>query len=185
MKTLFLLRHSKSSHDITDLEDLLRPLNSRGYNDANKVAAYLAKLKQKPRQIITSPAIRAFTTASIFAQHLKISIEKIHLQQNLYFSGKSQIIKAIKALDNQQDNLMLVGHNPDFEDVLQAFIKSNTELMTTTGLAILTFDVKKWSDVNHSNCTLVQLISPAIINSEKELPIIAKQPLAKQQIKKD
>lgn len=179
MKTLFLLRHSKSSHAITDLEDLLRPLNSRGYNDANTVAAYLAKLKQKPRQIITSPAIRAFTTASIVAKHLKISIEKIHLQQNLYFTGKNQIIKAIKALDNQQDNFMLVGHNPDFEEVLQAFIKSKTELMPTTALAILNFDVKKWSDVNHSNCKLVQLISPAFINSAKEETTITKQALAK------
>lgn len=179
MKTLFLLRHSKSSHAITDVEDLLRPLNGRGYNDANTVAAYLAKFKQQPKQIISSPAIRAYTTAVIFAQHLKISIEKIHLQQNLYFTGKSQILKAIKALDNQHDNFMLVGHNPDFEDVLQAFIKNKTALMPTTALAILNFDVKKWIDVNHSNCKLVQLISPAFINAAKEEKTITKQAIAK------
>ena len=164
MKTLYLLRHAKSSHDIANLDDLLRPLNVRGYNDAKIVAAHLKTLKPIPDLIISSHAVRTYTTSIIFAEYLKIKSDKIKIENSLYFTGKNQIIKFIKALDDHYNNIMLVGHNPDFEKLVQYFTSNKTVLMPTTCLAVLNFDVKKWIDVKHSNCKLVTLILPTSIN---------------------
>ena len=60
--------------------------------------------------------------------------------------------------------MLLVGHNPDFEEVLQVYTKNNTHLLSTTSLAILNFNVKNWAEVSSENCQLVNLISPATLS---------------------
>src|SRR6184192_1474294 len=63
MKTLFLIRHAKSSWDDTALPDKDRPLSDRGRRDAPKMGKRLAKRDVKPDLILSSPARRALTTA--------------------------------------------------------------------------------------------------------------------------
>jgi phosphohistidine phosphatase len=160
MKTLFLLRHAKSSHAIVELDDILRPLNKRGYTDAKLMATALKKLNPQPQQVITSPAIRAYTTALIFASHLKLEDAAITLEPKLFFKGKGTILKMIKSLDDVYESIMLVGHNPDFESILQELTQNKTAIMPTSALAILNFNVKSWHDLKHSNCKLADLILP-------------------------
>ncbi len=70
MKTLFLIRHAKSSWDDTALPDKERPLNDRGLRDAPKMGERLAKRDVKPDLILSSPAVRALRTAEIIAKKL-------------------------------------------------------------------------------------------------------------------
>jgi hypothetical protein len=70
MKTLFLVRHAKSSWEYTALPDKDRPLNDRGKRDAPKMGKRLAKRDVKPDLILSSPARRALTTAEIIAKKL-------------------------------------------------------------------------------------------------------------------
>src|SRR6266487_3467541 len=71
MKTLFLIRHAKSSWDDTALPDKDRPLGDRGRRDAPKMGKRLAKRDVKPDLILSSPARRALTTAEIIAKKLE------------------------------------------------------------------------------------------------------------------
>ena len=70
MKTLFLVRHAKSSRDDTAMPDKDRPLNDRGKRDAPKMGERLAKRDVKPNLILSSPARRALKTAEIIAKKL-------------------------------------------------------------------------------------------------------------------
>ena len=70
MKTLFLIRHAKSSWDDAALPDKERPLNDRGRRDAPKMGERLAKRDVKPDLILSSPAVRALRTAEIIAKKL-------------------------------------------------------------------------------------------------------------------
>jgi phosphohistidine phosphatase len=65
MKTLFLIRHAKSSWDDIALPDKDRSLNDRGRRDAPKMGKRLAKRNVTPDLILSSPARRALTTAEI------------------------------------------------------------------------------------------------------------------------
>ena len=77
MKTLFLVRHAKSSKDDPTLTDKERPLNDRGRRDAPKMGERLAKRDVEPDLIVSSPAVRALATAQIFAEKLDYRAKNI------------------------------------------------------------------------------------------------------------
>ena len=77
MKTLFLVRHAKSSRDDPVLPDKDRPLNERGMRDASRVGEQLAKRDANPDLILSSPAQRALTTAEIVARKLHYRLKDI------------------------------------------------------------------------------------------------------------
>ena len=70
MKTLFLIRHAKSSWDDPALSDKDRPLGDRGRRDAPRMGKRLAKRNVRPDLILSSSARRALTTAEIIAKKL-------------------------------------------------------------------------------------------------------------------
>jgi hypothetical protein len=84
MKTLFLIRHAKSSWDDTALPDKDRPLDDRGRRDAPKMGKRLAKRDVKPDLILSSPARRALTTAEVIAKKLDYKLKDIVVDDRLY-----------------------------------------------------------------------------------------------------
>jgi phosphohistidine phosphatase len=75
MKTLILVRHAKSSRDAPAMPDKDRPLNDRGKRDAPNMGERLAKRDVKPDLILSSPAMRALTTAEIIAKKLEYKLK--------------------------------------------------------------------------------------------------------------
>lgn len=161
MKTVIFIRHSKSSHTIEALADIHRPLNDRGYKDAQLVADALKNQKLKPQVIISSPAVRAISTALVFAQHLQVKYTNVQINESLYESGKAKIISLIKSFNNKLDCIILVGHNPDFEDTINSLIKTKIEKYPTTGVAIIEFKITDWNDINQSKSNLTKLLLPS------------------------
>ncbi|MEC7550227.1 MAG: histidine phosphatase family protein, partial [Pseudomonadota bacterium] len=70
MKTLYLLRHAKSSWDDPELKDFERPLAERGLRDIPKMAARFRQRGDTVGCVITSPALRAKTTAKLMADQI-------------------------------------------------------------------------------------------------------------------
>src|SRR5687767_5892702 len=103
MKTLYLIRHAKSSWEEEGLSDKQRPLKKRGLNDAELMGKVLRKHGIKPKQIISSPAKRAFDTAEIIAKQLEFDKKKIETNKQLYFEGIGNILKVMQSLDNKAD----------------------------------------------------------------------------------
>ena len=68
MKTIYFIRHAKSSWDHFGISDKDRPLNDRGEQDAPRMAQLLKEKGVQPDQLVSSPAKRAFTTATYFAK---------------------------------------------------------------------------------------------------------------------
>src|SRR5437868_13677338 len=84
MKTLFLIRHAKSSWDDAALPDKDRPLSDRGRRDAPKIGKRLTKRDVKSDLILSSPARRALTTAEIIAKKLDYKRKNIMVEDRLY-----------------------------------------------------------------------------------------------------
>jgi phosphohistidine phosphatase len=144
MKTLYLIRHAKSDWAIATLADIDRPLNTRGYTDAHKMSAALKSTKIIPDLIITSPAVRAISTALIFARNLNYNAALINIQPTLYHTNAEQYLEIISQTDSKINTLFLFGHNPIITNCANSLIKNNIENIPTCGIVAITNDCEDW-----------------------------------------
>ena len=148
MKTLFLVRHAKSSKDDPTLADRDRPLADRGLKEAPKMGKRLAKRRVTPDLLVSSPALRALTTAQLIADELGCARKDIVVDDRLYASSANGLLAVIHALDQTLASVMLFGHNPEFTDLAHR-LSSDIVDMPTCAVAEFSFDTKKWSDVGN------------------------------------
>ncbi len=147
MKTLYLVRHAKSDWGNEVLKDIDRPLNNRGYSDAYIQSVKFSTDQKHPDLIVSSPAVRAFTTAGIFARTLKYKEDKILISQGIYESSSSTIINTIAATNDAVSTLMVFGHNPGFTEAFDELSDSYIDNIPTCGIVGITFNVKSWTEI--------------------------------------
>lgn len=145
MKTLTLLRHAKSSWKDTSLKDRDRPLNKRGERDAPEMGKRIDAAGIRPSLIVSSPAVRAWTTARAAARALDYPLEHLEREGNLYLASLDDLLDVVVALDKKFDNVMLVAHNPgltDFANFLQPGLTNN---LPTSGVVTVNIDQDDWN----------------------------------------
>ena len=147
MKTLFLIRHAKSSWDDVSLPDKERPLNDRGRRDAPKMGERLAKRDVKPDLILSSPAVRALSTAEIIAGKLGYRRRDIVVTEQLYAAEVDDLLDVIHQLDDRLERVMLFGHNPELTGLAHR-LTGEIAHMPTCAVAEFTFDAKSWSRID-------------------------------------
>ena len=147
MNTLFLVRHAKSSWDNVALPDKERPLNDRGRRDAPKMGERLAKRDVKPDLILSSPAVRALSTAEIIAEKLNYRRKDIVVTERLYAAEVDDLLDVIRQLGDELKCVMLFGHNPEFTELAHR-LSGEIAHMPTCAIAEFTFDAKSWSGID-------------------------------------
>lgn len=159
MKKLYLVRHAKSSWKDRSLSDQQRPLNQRGLKNAPEMGRRLAKAGVTIDQIISSPANRAFTTASILARKIGYEEDRIQINDDLYFNGLSSMLGIIQHTKPGLQNLMLVGHNPDMSSMINSLCNDQVDNVPTCAIAVIEFD-SNWSKVIYHSGNLVSYDYP-------------------------
>lgn len=159
MKTLFLIRHAKSSWDDTTLPDKDRPLDDRGKRDAPKMGKRLAKRDVKPDLILSSPAMRALATAQIIAKRLDYKRKDIVVDDRLYAAAADELLNIIHRLDDELERVMFFGHNPELTELAHR-LSSKIMHMPTCAVAKFTFTAKSWSGIGKAKLAKVALDSP-------------------------
>lgn len=145
MKTLTLVRHAKSSWKDTSLSDRERPLNKRGKRDAPEMGRRIADAGIRPSLIVSSPAVRAWTTAKIIADAIGYPREFLQRDNGLYLATVNGILDVIVAQDVGFNSLMLVGHNPGFTDFANYLVPGLTNNMPTAAVVSVEIDSEDWS----------------------------------------
>ena len=153
MKTLFLVRHAKSSWDNPSLSDFDRPLNKRGKHDAPFMGKLLKSKDIIPDFIVSSSAVRAVTTARHFAEAFEIPKNLIQLEENLYDAEIKDILTVIRGCDDQYNSLMLFGHNPGLTECANYLCQHPIDNIVTAGVYSIGFNVGTWKKVDHGNGT--------------------------------
>jgi len=159
MRTLFLVRHAKSSRDDPTLADKDRPLNDRGMRDAAGMGERLAEDDAKPDVIISSPAVRALATAEIIAAKLDYKRKDIVVDERLYAAAPEVVLEIIHELGDKQKRAMLFGHNPELS-ALAHRLSSKIAEMPTCAVAEFSFDAKSWSSIGKQDPEKVTLRRP-------------------------
>ena len=144
MKTLYVLRHAKSDWNDASLTDFERPLNERGIHAAQKMGAFIQQRGIVPDLIISSPAHRARETAQIVKDAAEIAAE-IHFEPRIYEAGVGDLTEIVSQVENDCEKLLIVGHNPGFEQLVE-ILSGELQAMTTAALAEIELPIENWSE---------------------------------------
>mgnify|MGYP001813793162 CR=1 FL=1 len=145
MKILTIVRHAKSSWKDSSLPDNKRPLNRRGERDAPEMGRRIQEHGIRPSLIVSSPAVRAWTTAKVIAQAINYPREFLQKEERLYLASLDDILDVIVAQDNGFNNLMVVGHNPGLTDFANFLVPGLTNNLPTAGVVSVQVDQDDWS----------------------------------------
>ncbi|HSB65859.1 MAG TPA: histidine phosphatase family protein [Anaerolineales bacterium] len=148
MKTLLLLRHAKSSWKKPNMPDHERPLNKRGKKEAPQAGKYLQANQLVPDLILSSTARRAQDTAQTVAETSGFS-GQVELYQDLYLSDTASYLDILRCMPDQANRVLVVGHNPDVEELL-ALLTDVKEHMTTAALAVIDLPISSWQELSEA-----------------------------------
>lgn len=160
MKKLFLVRHAKSSWKDSSLADRDRPLNKRGQRDAPRMGRRLVERGVRPDVIITSPAVRARTTAELIASEIGHPGDGIRIAESLYLGGTAGILRLIRELDTTVNSAMLCGHNPDMTAMVNHLAQCDIANVPTCGIAEIHFSAASWDAAVEEGGQLVDFDYP-------------------------
>lgn len=147
MKRLFLVRHAKSSWQDTKVVDFERPLNRRGEHDIPIMGDRLARRGIQPRHILSSPAVRAITTARALVEALGGAPDQIEQRPSIYEADAGDLLAMVRTFPAHWDLVMVCGHNPAITDLVNALTDEIIENVPTCGFAEIVFDSDDWSAV--------------------------------------
>ena len=169
MKLLTLLRHAKSDWADPALADFDRPLNERGRKDAPLVGQFLQRAGLTPDLIVSSPARRARQTCDLLTQEVDYR-RRIGWEETIYMASSETLLEVVRALPDDAGHVLLVGHNPGFEDLAGALIGADgpgaySLRLPTAAIAHLVLAVDIWREVQPGCGQLQWLLNPKLLKA--------------------
>jgi phosphohistidine phosphatase len=162
MKRLCLMRHAKSDWNQPETEDSQRTLNGRGVKSAAFLAGFIVDKGWTPDHALCSTAVRARSTIKPLAETLQDRCT-IEYRDDLYMAMPGTLLNALHQLDDTNETVLIVAHNPGLEMLAVALAEEESKDMSarmadhypTGALAVFQFDVDKWADVKEGTGQVV------------------------------
>ena len=167
MKTLYLLRHAKSSWDEPGLADFDRSLSGRGKRACRALVEAISRFGVAPELILCSSATRTQETfkriAPAFTNKYTLSVER-----QLYLASARKLLGRLRRVPDDTPSAMLIGHNPGLQGLAQSLAGRGDRAMLdrlavkfpTAALAELNFSGTKWRALDAGTAELVRLWTP-------------------------
>ena len=166
MKTIYIVRHAKSSWENLDLPDEKRPLTEKGIVRTRKVARYLSRQQIPVELIISSHAVRAFETARLLAEGLNYPVSGIRVELDIYLSEADQFPALFLKTPDNITYIMIVGHNPSITDFVNQYISRSIESLPTSGVVSISFETDTWEKISMVKSRVNFIIIPDKITPE-------------------
>jgi phosphohistidine phosphatase len=161
---LDLLRHAKSSWDDHTLTDRDRPLAPRGRRAATRIARWAQKHDVRPQLVVSSSAVRARETLQGVLPGL--GEPEVWIEVALYAASAETLLQRVRALPEEAEEAMLVGHNPGLAHLVLELaepgeLRERAKAKVPTGaLATLEADIASWSELEPGGARLVAFVVP-------------------------
>jgi phosphohistidine phosphatase len=163
MKTLYLVRHAKSSWEEPGVSDADRPLVPKGIRKTRLIVDFLLKRGTTADLVISSPAVRAIETAKIVAAGLNYPLSKIRTDRKIYDGYYDRILDIIYGTPNNLNSLMIFGHNPTITQLANLFLHPGIENMPTSCVVCLSFATDKWEEIPSNEPLREFVITPKML----------------------
>jgi phosphohistidine phosphatase len=159
MKTLLLMRHAKASWKCPEIPDHDRPLNKRGKKDAPLIGSLIKEKELVPQRIMFSPAMRAAETARLIHENSGFTGE-LECVDSFYLAEPGGYLEPLRSISDEIESVMIVGHNPGLEGLLQ-ILSGQIEPLTAGAVAQILLPIEHWKEIN-LDCEgeLVETFSP-------------------------
>lgn len=167
MKRLTIIRHAKSSWDDPNQRDFDRPLNSRGLQAAPLMGRELKARGFAPDLIVSSPAIRALSTAKIIAELLGYSEARIETDRAIYEATVPELLAVVRALPPAHNHVMLFGHNPGFQELAIHLTNKPLPKMPTCGVVDLDYP-GQWAEWGSAPATRRAFLFPKMFGGDDD-----------------
>lgn len=163
MKTLYVVRHAKSSWEDMSLSDHDRPLLPIGMKKTNRIVGFLKNKQIKPDLLLSSSAARALGTARIIADGIGYPEDQIKIESNMYHASSASIYDELYGLDNEIESVMIFGHNPTFTYFVNNFLDIPIDNLPTSGLVSISFITEKWEDISNADHKVNFIVTPKML----------------------
>lgn len=173
-RELLLLRHGKSDWGV-DVGDFHRPLKDRGKRGAQRIGLWLAQQGWLPDRVVSSPAERALVTAQKCCKAMDLGAKIIQKDERVYLAGVELLLAVLADCPAEAQRVLLVGHNPGFEELLRYLADALPEprpdgkLMPTATLARLAMP-DDWSRLRAGQGQLLTLTRAADLPEKFPFP---------------
>jgi len=152
MKSLSLLRHAKTERDSETGRDFDRRLTERGQVNAERVGAEVGELELSFDLVLCSPAARAAETAEFAGLSPRYD-------QRIYDASAGELLAIVQEVDDQIGRLMMIGHNPGFEQFASMLLGTPID-MPTGALIEIELPVDQWREVGDAEGRIVRFLTP-------------------------
>lgn len=160
MKTLYVIRHAKSSWDNPLLADADRPLNARGEADAPRMGKRLKKRAVRPDLMLSSPAVRAITTCRSIAAEIAYPLGKIKTDKKLYHAEDVEILSILQNLNDTFECVWIFGHNPGLTDFINQLTTEVIDNIPTCGVVACSLAIQRWDEADWKKGTVLYFDYP-------------------------
>jgi phosphohistidine phosphatase len=163
-RTLYLLRHAKSSWQAPALADRDRPLAPRGIRAATRMEEYIRDQKVRPDLVVCSSATRARQTLDLVRPALGDA--PVEMDPGLYAASADAILDRLHRLAGSVRSVLVVGHNPGLQDLAVHLAAGGRRLdeltakFPTGAFATLVFENDSWSSIDECDGELAGYAVP-------------------------
>jgi phosphohistidine phosphatase len=149
-RTVILLRHAKSDRS-GDEDDVARPLSDRGRRQAPEAGRWLNASYPHIDLAVVSPAARAQESWELAAPELD-SPPPVRVDDRIYANVATDLLAVLRDTPETASTVVLVGHNPGFEELVSHLTGASIE-MPTSAMAVI--DVPgAWAAADDGSATL-------------------------------
>lgn len=168
--SLLLLRHAKVLEDDQLKSEFEKPLDSTGEHEAKWVGDMLRKADiPSPDTILSSSSVPARETLDLVAKHAQWNNQLPPVQYaaewyDLAFDGNHGYREYLASILNSSPyrRVMLVGHNPAIQLLVNQLLPVTTFIQVPTGsfIEIQFSTLEDWSEINHAVGAMCMFLNP-------------------------
>jgi len=156
MKTLYIVRHAKSSWEYSGIEDIDRPLKKRGIKDAHLISKFLAEKIDRPDVFVSSSANRALHTAIIFCENFEFPLSNLQVKRQLYSFSDGYLVKTVNALDDGFNSAIIFSHDHGINTFVNKFGSKPISHVSTCGVIGIQFEEKHWKNIKKGKTFMIE-----------------------------
>ena len=160
LRTLYLVRHAKSSWTDMTLGDFDRPLNSRGLRDAPEMGRRMKLRNIRPDLVLCSPARRTRQTVELLLRELGVSNAAVQFVEAIYEASIADLLHLVRSIPDPVNSAMIVGHNPSIGCLVDQLSGQRLERMPTCAVATLEADTDHWKAFGSQTARLIDFDYP-------------------------
>lgn len=163
MKTIYIVRHAKSSWDDISLTDHERSLSKTGVRKTKLIIDYLCQQKIIPDLMISSSAVRARETAFQIAVGIGYPLTDVVIDKALYHAGSDDVYATLFGIQDEVGSVMIFGHNPTLTYFVNNFVSPEIDNLPTTGIVSVSFSTDKWEKLTEAKFQTNFVVFPRML----------------------